>query len=100
MAIRTSIPQVIGDRIVENPLGKVADVGGPVWLSLETCSCGYSTACQGVGYRDEIQQANVCKKCGEPHTPFVTEEEYREDQNNRLRNIILIKGIDSKGYVT
>lgn len=79
------LPQVIGHRTVPNPKGEVVDFGtGPVWLSLETCRCGYSIACPGVGYRDEIQRAWVCKKCGEPHTVFISEEQYEQDQQARI----------------
>ena len=79
------IPQIIGDRTVPDPKGEVVDFGiGPVWFSLETCRCGWSHASPGVGYRDEIQNAWVCKKCGEPHTAFVTEDEYDHEQRARI----------------
>ena len=80
------IPQQIGERTVPNPSGRVEMVGDVlVWLSGETCSCGWSQASPGVGYRDEIRQAWVCKKCDEAHTVFTTEEEYFVEQRKRIR---------------
>ena len=80
------IPQTIGDRIVPDPKGEVLDYGtGPIWFSRETCRCGYSMASPGVGYRDEVQRAWICKKCEDPHTAFITEEEYDRQQKARLR---------------
>ena len=76
--------QIIGDRKVTNPRMRthhLTDRDGAILetiiLSHETCGCGYSSACPGVGYVAEGGWS--CKRCGQLHTTDASRGQLPED---------------------
>ena len=76
--------QIIGDRQVTNPRTRTTELKGPdgnvvdvIVTSMETCGCGYSYACPGVGYL--VQDGWSCKRCGQTHTFDETKGPLPED---------------------
>lgn len=88
------IRQIIGGRTVPDPRGEIQETpeGRAVWVSLETCRCGWSLANPGVGYWDGKLRAWICKQCGQAHTKSVTERSYRRNQARRIARLTTAAG--------